>query len=106
MEPLPLIERRLHPQVGGARQNAFCERQDALYVEFIELAGVTVHAGERELLAQFLGVAIVGFDVNRPLEEERLVETVQLVLNRLCSTLSAREVLAHGRFPRLPDLQN
>ena len=27
-------------QVGGARQNAFCERQDALYVEFIELAGV------------------------------------------------------------------
>ncbi len=42
LEPLPLFERRLHPEVGGARQNAFCERQDALYVEFIELAGVTV----------------------------------------------------------------
>jgi hypothetical protein len=54
---------------------------------------VTVHAGERELLAQFLGVAVVGFDVNRALEEERLVETVQLVLNRLCSTLGAREFL-------------
>ena len=27
--PLPL-----HPQVGGARQNAFCERQDAFHVEF------------------------------------------------------------------------
>ena len=38
LEPLALFERRLHPQVGGARQNAFCERQDALYVEFIELA--------------------------------------------------------------------
>jgi hypothetical protein len=38
LEPLPLCERRLHPQVGGARQNTFCERQDALYVEFIELA--------------------------------------------------------------------
>jgi len=25
------------PQVGGARQYAFCERQHALYVEFIEL---------------------------------------------------------------------
>jgi len=35
---LALFERRLHPQVGGARQNAFCKRQNALYVEFIELA--------------------------------------------------------------------
>ena len=38
LEPLALFERRLHPQVGGARQNAFCERKDALHVEFIELA--------------------------------------------------------------------
>ena len=91
MEPLPLLERRLHPQVGGARQNAFCERQDALYVEFIELAGVTVDPGERELLAQFLGVAVVGLDVDRTFEEERLVQTVQLVLNRLRSTLRVRE---------------
>ena len=30
LEPLPLFERRLHPEVIGARQNAFCERQDAL----------------------------------------------------------------------------
>ena len=67
---------------------------------------MTVDPGERELLAQFLGVAVVGLDVDRALEEERFVETVQLVLNRLCGTLSAREFLAHGRFPRLPDLQN
>ena len=26
------------PEVRRARQNAFCERQDALYIEFIELA--------------------------------------------------------------------
>ena len=38
MEPLPLFERRLDPEVTGARQNAFCERQDAFYVEFFELA--------------------------------------------------------------------
>jgi len=38
LEPLSLIERRLHPEVGGARENAFCERQDAFYVEFFELA--------------------------------------------------------------------
>jgi hypothetical protein len=27
----------LDPQIGSARQNAFRERQDALYVEFFEL---------------------------------------------------------------------
>jgi hypothetical protein len=42
LEPLTLVERRLHPQIGGARQNPFCERQDAFYVEFIDLAGVRV----------------------------------------------------------------
>jgi hypothetical protein len=25
LEPLALVEGRLHPQVGGARQNAFCD---------------------------------------------------------------------------------
>ena len=54
----------LAPKVGGTRENAFCERQDALYVEFIELAGVTVDPCERELVAQFLGVAVVGVDVD------------------------------------------
>ena len=42
LEPLSLIERRLHPEVGGSRQNAFRESQDAFHVEFFELAGVTV----------------------------------------------------------------
>jgi hypothetical protein len=47
-------------------------------VEFIELAGVTVHPGERELLPRFFGVSVVGLDVNRTLAEERLVQSVQL----------------------------
>ncbi|WP_291987866.1 hypothetical protein [Luteitalea sp.] len=42
MEPLPLFERRLHPEIGGARQDAFCEREDALHVEFVQFRGVTV----------------------------------------------------------------
>jgi hypothetical protein len=41
LEPLALVESGPHPQVRGARQNAFCECQDALYVEFFELARVT-----------------------------------------------------------------
>jgi hypothetical protein len=51
LEPLTLLERCLHPEAGGARRNAFCKRQDALYIEFIELAGVMVDPGKCELLA-------------------------------------------------------
>jgi hypothetical protein len=32
LEPLSLFEGRLHPEVSGAWQNAFCEGQDALYL--------------------------------------------------------------------------
>jgi hypothetical protein len=70
LEPLTLVERRLHPQIGRARQNPFCERQDAFYVEFIDLAGVPVDPGERELLAQLLGVTVVRLDVDGAVEEE------------------------------------
>jgi hypothetical protein len=55
LEPLALIERGLHPEVGRTRQNTFCEREDPLHIEFFELAGVTVDPRQRELLAQFLG---------------------------------------------------
>ena len=67
---------------------------------------MTVDPRERELLAQFLGVAVVGLNVDRPLEEERLVQTVQFVLNGLRGPLSVRDLRAHGCFPRLPDLQH
>ena len=68
MEPLALLERGLNPEVGCARQNAFCERQDAFHVEFFELAGVTVDPRKRQPLPQFLGMAVVGLDVDRALE--------------------------------------
>ena len=54
----------MNPEVASARQNAFSERQDALYVEFIELAGVAIDPDERQFLAQFLGVTVVGVDVD------------------------------------------
>jgi hypothetical protein len=74
LEPLPLFERGLHPQVCGTRQNAFCEGQDALYVEFFELSAMTTEPNERGLLAQFLRVAVVGLDVDRTFEEEGLIQ--------------------------------
>ena len=106
MEPLPLIERGLDPEICGARQNTLCKRQDAFDVEFFELTDVTVDPDERELLAQFLCVTVVRFDVDRAFEQERLVQTVQLVLNRLRLSLRLRELLADGGLPRFPDLQH
>ncbi len=67
---------------------------------------LTVDPSERELLAQFLGVAVVGLDVNRTLEEERLIQTIQLILNRLRGAFRPVEFLADGRFSRLPDAKH
>ena len=100
LEPLTLVERRLHPQIGRARQNPFCERQDALYVEFFDLTGVPVNPRERELLAQLLGVTVVGLDVDGAVEEECFVQAVQLVLYRLGCALGARDLLADRRLSR------
>jgi hypothetical protein len=95
----------LDPQIGSARQNAFCERQDAFYVEFLKLAGVTVDACERELLAEFLGVTVVRVDVDEALEEERLVQTVELLLNRVGRAFGGCDFFLNGGLARLPDSQ-
>jgi hypothetical protein len=67
---------------------------------------VTVHPRERELLPQFLGVAVVRLDVDRPLEEERLVETVELFLDAFGGSLGGCDLLANGGHARFPDPQH
>jgi hypothetical protein len=67
---------------------------------------VTVDSREGEFLAEFLGVAVVGLDVDRPLEEERLVETVQLFLDGFGRALRGCDLIANGCLSRLPDLQH
>ncbi|HET7697706.1 MAG TPA: hypothetical protein VFK57_18470 [Vicinamibacterales bacterium] len=67
---------------------------------------MTVDSRERELLAQFLRVAVVGLDVDRALEEERFVQAVQLVLDGFGGSLGDRNLLGDCRLPRLPDLQH
>jgi hypothetical protein len=52
LQALLVVQRRLDPQIRGARQDAFCERQDALDVEFVHLLGVLVDLRERQFLAQ------------------------------------------------------
>ena len=48
LKPLRVGERRLHPEVECARQNAFVERQDALYVGLIDGLMVKFSYGERQ----------------------------------------------------------
>ena len=67
---------------------------------------MAVHPAQRRLLVQLLGVAVVGADFDRALKEERLVEAVQLPLNRLRGTLGDSNLVANGGLPRLPDLQH
>jgi hypothetical protein len=52
---------------------------------------VAVDPRERELLAQLLGVAVVRLDIDRALEEERFIQTVQLVLNSLRRAFGVRQ---------------
>jgi hypothetical protein len=82
LESLPLFERSLHPEIGGARQNPFSEWQEAFHVEFSELAGVTFHPNERELLAQPIARSFVRFEIDRSREDECLIEPIELPLNR------------------------
>jgi hypothetical protein len=106
LEPLPLLERRLHPEIGGTGQDPLRERQAAFHVEFIELRGVLGDPRQRELLAQPLGVPVVGPDVDRPLEQESFVETVELLLDRVGCSLRLRELRANGRLASLSDSQH
>jgi hypothetical protein len=59
------------------------------YVEFIELPGVTVHPGERELLPQFHGVSVVGLD--RPSRPSLLQRAVSMCTDNARRSFSFRQ---------------
>jgi hypothetical protein len=84
----------LNPEVRRAWQNALCEAQDALHVHFFELRGVALDLRERELLAKLVAVAVVRLDVDRPLVEERLVQTVQLLADYFLFGIDGAEASA------------
>ncbi|PYQ86917.1 MAG: hypothetical protein DMG03_06495 [Acidobacteria bacterium] len=52
-----------------------------------------VHLRDRELLAQLVAVAVVRVDVDRPFEQERLIQTVQLLANRFLPALDLSDPL-------------
>ena len=91
---------------GAAGQHCLRAEEGALHVEFIELGGVLGDPREGEFLAQPLGVPVVRLDVDRALEQERLVETVELLLDGVGRSLRLREFGADGRLASLPDPQH
>src|SRR5215207_2154568 len=56
LPPLLLVERRLHPEVCCAQQNAFCEGRNTLDIEFFDRLGVMINLGDRQLLAQLIAL--------------------------------------------------
>ncbi|HEY9461753.1 MAG TPA: hypothetical protein VIR54_01630 [Vicinamibacterales bacterium] len=67
---------------------------------------MTVDPSERELLAQFLSVAVVRLDVDRALEEERFVQTVELFLDGFGRSLGDYDLFAHSGLASFPNLQH
>ncbi|MDF2758811.1 MAG: hypothetical protein K0S99_1443, partial [Thermomicrobiales bacterium] len=73
LEPLALLERRLHAQVGGARQNAFCERQDALerYQGGVDRAPCSTASAQQECLLSLKAERRIGNNVLQTVAPER-----------------------------------
>jgi hypothetical protein len=106
LQPLLVVERRLDPQVRGARQNAFCEGQDALYVEFIDGFGVVIDLGERQLLAEPVALPFVALRVDALHEQERLVQAIELLLDDLDALLLLRRPVLRFGPSLFPDVEN
>src|SRR5262249_38678688 len=87
-------------------QNAFRERRDALYVEFVDCFGAMLDLGERQFLAQLVALAAVAGEVDRLGVEERFVVPVELLLDRLNAAVLLRRMLVPFRTPLLPDTQD
>jgi hypothetical protein len=66
---------------GWKSSNQLKAEADALDVELFKLAGVPVDLREGELSAQPFAVTIVGFNVDRLGEQERIVELVEPLLS-------------------------
>ena len=62
---------------------------------------MTVHPRECEFLAQLLGMTVVRLDVDRAVEEECLVQTVELFLDGLGRAFRGCDLIADGCLPRL-----
>jgi hypothetical protein len=90
----------------AARNNTLRKRENPFYVEFFQLRGVSVDLSQRQFLAQSVALAFVRVEVYRLREDERLVEPVELLVNRLHSTLLVGRVAFDRGLALVPDPQH
>ena len=76
------------------------------HVEFVDGLGVVVDLGERQFLAQFVALTAVAGEVDRLQIEERFVQPVELLLDRLDGPLLLRGPVVRFRAPLLPDVED
>src|SRR4029079_17963150 len=74
----------------------------ALYVEFVDRLGVPIDLRERQFLAELVALTAVAGEDNRFRVEERFVEPVELLLDRLNAALLFRGPLVRFGTPLLP----
>ncbi len=67
------------------------------HVEFVQFREVTVHPEQRQLL-QLPGVAVVGVDVHRALEQERGAPTSRVPTGRLAVAVERIDAAIADRF--------
>jgi hypothetical protein len=80
LKPLPLLQRRLYPEIRGTRQNSLRKVQDALDVELLDLGTVAVKRDQGQFFAQSVALPFVRAKVNGLLTHQRVIEAVKLLL--------------------------
>lgn len=93
---------RLAPTGPRCAEERAQRTPDAFHVHFFELRGVLVNLEQRHLLAHPVCVAIVSVDVDRALEQERLIQPIQSLLKFLLGLLRCLKVRLNCRLALLP----
>jgi len=95
LKSLPLLQRRLYPEIGRAWEHALSEAENSLNVELLELGTVAIDLDKRHFLSKPVALAFIRTEINRLLVDERVIEAVEFLLDGLCPVLGARHLVSH-----------
>jgi hypothetical protein len=96
----------MRPEVRRAREHFLSERQDSFDVELVERRRVAIDARQREFLTQSVALTRVGVVVDGLSEQESIIETVELLLDRVSAAFGHGCRDARFFLERVPNRQN
>ncbi|HYC47008.1 MAG TPA: hypothetical protein VED01_16145 [Burkholderiales bacterium] len=67
---------------------------------------MAIDLNQRQFLAQAITLSLVRFEVDRARENERIVEAIELLLNRLHLALDVLELASNRPLALVPNLQD